>query len=55
MSGLRGESRRDYEIAFEAMKLTNTLHLAERPFNELGSGDGEEGISRGDKGWPVGR
>jgi iron complex transport system ATP-binding protein len=39
LSRLRGESKRDYEVALEAMKLTNTLYLAERPFNEL---SGEE-------------
>ena len=39
LSRFRGESRRDYEIAFEVMKLTNTLHLAERPFNELSGGE----------------
>jgi len=26
-------------VALEAMKLTNTLHLAERPFNELSGGE----------------
>jgi len=39
LSRFRGESRRDYEVAFEVMKLTNTLHLAERPFNELSGGE----------------
>jgi len=39
LSRLEGESRRDYEVALEAMKLTNTLHLAERFFNELSGGE----------------
>ena len=39
LSRFRGESRRDYEVAIEAMKLTNTLHLADRPFNELSGGE----------------
>jgi iron complex transport system ATP-binding protein len=39
LSRFRGETKRDYEAALEAMKLTNTLHLAERPFNELSGGE----------------
>jgi len=39
LSRLRGESKRDYEIAIKSMELTNTLHLADRPFNELSGGE----------------
>jgi iron complex transport system ATP-binding protein len=35
----KGETKRDYEVALEAMRLTNTLHLAERLFNELSGGE----------------
>ncbi|MGQ9538974.1 MAG: ATP-binding cassette domain-containing protein [Candidatus Bathycorpusculaceae bacterium] len=33
------EDRTDLEIAKEAMKLTNTWHLAEKPINELSGGE----------------
>ena len=39
LSRFRGESKRDYEIAIEAMKLTNVLDLANRPFSELSGGE----------------
>lgn len=39
LSRLKGESRRDYEVTIRAMKLTNTLHLADRLFNELSGGE----------------
>ncbi|MHC1636894.1 MAG: ATP-binding cassette domain-containing protein [Candidatus Nezhaarchaeales archaeon] len=39
LSRLRGESKRDYEIAIKSMELTNTLHLVDRPFNELSGGE----------------
>ena len=39
LNRFKGESKRDYEIALEAMKLTNTLHFADRPFNELSGGE----------------
>lgn len=39
LSRLRGESKRDYEVVLRSMKLTNTIHLADRPFNELSGGE----------------
>lgn len=35
----KSESTHDFKIAEDAMKLTNTLHLAERTFNELSGGE----------------
>lgn len=35
----RSETTHDFKIAEKAMKLTNTLHLAERTFNELSGGE----------------
>ena len=39
LTRLRGESSRDYEVAIRSMKMTNTLHFADRPFNELSGGE----------------
>ncbi len=36
---LRGETRKDVEIAEQSMKYTNTLHLAQRSFMELSGGE----------------
>ncbi|MEM4576002.1 MAG: ABC transporter ATP-binding protein [Candidatus Nezhaarchaeales archaeon] len=36
---LKGESKRDYEVTIKAMRLTNTLHLADRLFSELSGGE----------------
>lgn len=36
---LQMESEKDFEIARNAMKITNTLHLAERPITELSGGE----------------
>ncbi|SJZ36107.1 heme ABC transporter ATP-binding protein [Selenihalanaerobacter shriftii] len=35
----KGETEEDYMIAKEAMKLTNTLQLADRPINQLSGGE----------------
>jgi len=39
LKGLQFERRRDFEIAQRAMELTDTLHVAHRPFNELSGGE----------------
>ncbi|NIS67412.1 MAG: ATP-binding cassette domain-containing protein [Proteobacteria bacterium] len=39
MKGLQFERKGDFEIARKAMELTDTLHVAHRPFNELSGGE----------------
>ncbi len=39
LKGLQFERKGDFEIARKAMELTDTLHVAHRPFNELSGGE----------------
>jgi iron complex transport system ATP-binding protein len=39
LKGLQFERKRDFEIAENVMKLTDTLHIAQRPFSELSGGE----------------
>lgn len=39
LSRLKTESKKDLTIAMEFMKLTNTLHLADRPITEISGGE----------------
>jgi iron complex transport system ATP-binding protein len=39
LKGLQFEKKRDFEIAENAMRLTDTLHIARRPFGELSGGE----------------
>jgi iron complex transport system ATP-binding protein len=39
LKGLQFERKRDFDIATNAMELTDTLEIAHRPFNELSGGE----------------